>query len=118
MQSLRDAAQRISASDLVRVDDAVLEDFRAAYATRRRIFRLKLSSKFALSAIGALGKVATLFLGGWLALRGQSDVGTVVASLTGLARIEEPWRDLVSFFRTASTVRVKYGMLLPAIAAR
>jgi hypothetical protein len=48
-------------------------------------------------------------------LRGRSDVGTVVASLTGLTRIEGPWRDLVSFFRTASTVRVKYGMLVHAL---
>ena len=86
--------------------------------TRRRIFLLKLSSKFALGAISALGKVGILFLGGWLVLEGRSDVGTVVASLTGLTRIEGPWRDLVSFFRTASTVRVKYAMLLPAITAR
>ena len=56
--------------------------------------------------------------GGWLVLRGQSDVGTVVASLTGLTRIEGPWRDLVSFFRSASTVRVKYELLAGALAPR
>ena len=33
-------------------------------------------------------------------------------------RIEGPWRDLVSFFRTVSTVRVKYDMLIDALAAR
>jgi hypothetical protein len=48
-------------------------------------------------------RTGPLFLGGWLVLKGRSDVGTVVASLTGLTRIEGPWRDLVSFFRTAST---------------
>jgi hypothetical protein len=46
------------------------------------------------------------------------DVGTVVASLTGFTRIEGPWRDLVSFFRTASTVQVKHEMLVHAIAWR
>ena len=81
---LRDASDRISASDLARVEDEVLADFRAVYETRRRIFLLKLSSKFALGAISALGKVGILFLGGWLVLEGRSDVGTVVASLTGL----------------------------------
>ena len=101
-----------------RIETEVLADFRTVYETRRRIFVLKLSSKFALGAISALGKVGILFLGGWLVLDARSDVGTVVASLTGLDRIEGPWRDLVSFFRTASTVRVKYAMLLPAIAAR
>ena len=118
VQSLRDASDRISRSDLARVEAAVLDDFRAVYEARRRIFLLKLSSKFALGAISALGKVGILFLGGWLVLESRSDVGTVVASLTGLARIEGPWRDLVSFFRSASTVRVKYAMMLPAIAPR
>ena len=118
VQALRDASDRISTSNLARVEDEVVADFRAIYQTRRRIFLLKLSSKFALGAISAVGKVGILFLGGWLVLEGRSDVGTVVASLTGLIRIEGPWRDLVSFFRTASTVRVKYAMLLPAIAAR
>jgi ABC-type bacteriocin/lantibiotic exporter with double-glycine peptidase domain len=115
VQSLRDASDRISAGDLARVEDEIVADFHAIYETRRRIFLLKLSSKFALGAISAVGKVGILFLGGWLVLQGRSDVGTVVASLTGLTRIEGPWRDLISFFRTASTVRVKYGMLTQAL---
>ena len=116
--ALRDASDRIARSELARVEDEVLAGFRRVYATRRAIFRLKLSSKLALGAVSALGKVGILLLGGWLVLRGRSDVGTVVASLTGLARIEGPWRDLVAFYRTASTVRVKYEMLVRALAAR
>lgn len=118
VQSLRDVSDRISATDFARVEDEVRADFHDIFEIRRRIFVLKLSSKFALAAISALGKVGILFLGGWLVLQGRSDVGTVVASLTGLTRIEGPWRDLVTFFRTASTVRVKYDMLLPAITQR
>jgi ABC-type bacteriocin/lantibiotic exporter with double-glycine peptidase domain len=118
VQSLRDASDRIGGGDLGRLDNAVLRDFHNVFETRRTIFGLKLSSKFALGALNALGKVSILFLGGWFVLRGESDVGTVVASLTGLGRIEGPWRDLVTFYRTASTVRVKYAMLLPAIMAR
>lgn len=48
----------------------------------------------------------------------RSDVGIVVASLSGLQRIDGPWRDLVAFFRNASTVRVQYEMLVRAIAVR
>ena len=117
-QSLRDASDRISSNDRAHVDDEVAADFRRIFASRRSIFVLKLSSKFALAAISALGKVGILFLGGWLVLKGRSDVGTVVASLAGLLRIEGPWRDLVSFFRTASTARVKYEMLAHAIGLR
>jgi ABC-type bacteriocin/lantibiotic exporter with double-glycine peptidase domain len=117
-QTLRDASDRISDSDLARLDDEVMADFRRIFDTRRRIFALKLSSKLALSVISAAGAVGILLLGGLLVLDGRSDVGTVVASLAGLARIEGPWRELVSFFRSASTVRVKYAMLVGAIAPR
>ena len=118
VQALRDASDRISESDLERVEETVMADFQTVFETRRHTFKLKLSSKFALSAINALGAVGILFLGGWLVLEGRSDIGIVVASLTGLARIEGPWRQLVSFFRNASTVRVKYEMLVRAIAPR
>lgn len=116
VQSLRDASDRISESDLARVEDEIVADFRDVFETRRRIFLLKLSSKLALNVISVAGTVGILFLGGWLVLHGRSDVGTVMASLTGLMRIEGPWRELVGFFRTASTVRVKYAMLVRALA--
>ena len=118
VQALRDASDRISESDLAGVEDEVVADFQSVFGTRRRLFLLKLTSKFALSAISVTGAVGILFLGGWLVLNGRTDVGTVVASLTGLTRIERPWRELVSFFRNASTVRVKYAMLVRSIMPR
>lgn len=118
VQALRDASDRISESDLRRVEGEVIADFEAAFETRRKIFFLKLSSKFVLSAISVTGAVGVLFLGGWLVLNGRTDVGTVVASLTGLTRLERPWRELVSFFRSASTVRVQYAMLVQSIMPR
>jgi ABC-type bacteriocin/lantibiotic exporter with double-glycine peptidase domain len=118
VQALRDASDRISESDLAQVEPEVIADFRGVFETERRIFRLKLSSKFALGVISGAGAVGVLFLGGWLVLNGESDVGTVMASLAGLARIDGPWRELVGFFRNASTVRVKYAMLVRAIMDR
>jgi ABC-type bacteriocin/lantibiotic exporter with double-glycine peptidase domain len=118
VQALRDASDRISESDLIRLEDEIGADFQKTFEIRRRIFFLKLSSKFALSAISVAGAVGILFLGGWLVLNGRTDVGTVVASLTGLTRIDRPWRELVSFFRSASTVRVQYAMLVQAIMPR
>ena len=117
-QLLRATCGRISAAELDRIDEQVTLDFQRIFGIRRRIFALKLSSKTALAMVSALGKVGILFLGGLLVLDGRSDVGTVVASLTGLVRIEGPWRDLVSFFRSASAMRVQYGMLAAAIRPR
>jgi ABC-type bacteriocin/lantibiotic exporter with double-glycine peptidase domain len=108
------ASDRISEGDLARVEREVMADYQDVFETERKIFILKLSAKFVLHTISATGAVGILFLGGWLVLHGRSDVGTVTASLTGLTRIEGPWRELMSFFRNASTVRVKYAMLVRA----
>jgi ABC-type multidrug transport system fused ATPase/permease subunit len=51
VQALRDASDRISDSDLKQVEAEVVADFRDVFETRRKLFLLKLSSKFALSAI-------------------------------------------------------------------
>lgn len=118
VQALRDATDRISESELLELEVRVVEDFDTIYTVRRKIFFLKLSAKFVLSALSAIGAVGILFLGGWFVIEGRTDVGTVVASLTGLARIEGPWRELVGFFRNASTVRVQFAMLVRAISPR
>lgn len=116
--ALRRASDVISEADLRAIDQTVMDDFEQVYRTRRRIFALKLTSKLALQAISAVGIFGILLLGGLLVLDGRSDIGTVVASLTGLARIDGPWRELIAFFRNASTVRVKYEMLVQSLMAR
>lgn len=118
LQSLRDVSARTSEADVTRIEDEILQDFHDIYVTRRRTFLLKLTSKLAMSAISGIGMVGILFLGGLLVLEGRSDVGTIVASITGLARIQAPWRELISFFRMASTMRVKFVMIFDAILAR
>lgn len=118
VQALRDASDRISESEFRQIEAEISEDFEKIYLVRRKIFFLKLSVKFVISSLSAIGAVGILFIGGWLVIQGRSDVGTVVASLTGLTRIEGPWRELVAFFRNASTVRVQFGMLLRAIEPR
>jgi ABC-type bacteriocin/lantibiotic exporter with double-glycine peptidase domain len=96
----------------------VNEDFREVYETRKKISALKLSSKLAMQVISAAGIFGILLVGGLLVLDGRSDIGTVVASLTGLKRLEGPWRELIAFFRNASTVRVKYEMLVRSLLPR
>jgi ABC-type multidrug transport system fused ATPase/permease subunit len=115
---LRQASNRLSTCDFAQIDDRVMADFDEIYAIRRRIFWLKRLTKFAMTMISAGGTVGVLLLGGLLVLDGRTDLGTVVASLTGLARIEGPWRELVAFFRSASTVQVTYSMIVCAVRAR
>jgi ABC-type bacteriocin/lantibiotic exporter with double-glycine peptidase domain len=111
---LRRATNRITTEDIKRVEQAVLADFDEIYEARRKIFLFKLSTKFAQNAINGLGTVGILMLGGWLALEGRTDIGSLVVALTGMERISQPWRELIAFYRILSAVRVKYELLVTA----
>jgi len=112
---LRHATNRIVAEDVKEIEQAVLDDFDGIYEARRKVFLFKLSTKFALNVIGGLGIAGILLLGGWLVLEGQTTVGVLVAAISGMERISQPWRDLIAFYRELSSVRVKFHLLLPAL---
>lgn len=118
VQALRASCDQISGSDLLQLEDEVFNDFNDVFEARRNVFILKLSSKFILKVINACGTVGVLLLGGWLVIQGKSDVGTVVAALTGIKQISGPWLELVTFFRSVSTMRVRYEMIIDNVYTR
>jgi ABC-type bacteriocin/lantibiotic exporter with double-glycine peptidase domain len=116
LELLRTAADRTVDAANPWPEATILEVFDDVLHTRRRIHIRKLSSKAALNALAALGVVGILVLGGWLVLWGETEVGTVVAALTGMTRIDRPWKTLVKFYRSLGMVLVRYGMLADALA--
>ena len=90
--------------------------FDAVYDLQNHVHWLKQGSKFAINTLNALGVVATLALGGYLVIRGQTDVGTVVAALSGLSRIAKPWNELIAFYRQWSVVKVRFALLAGRLA--
>lgn len=115
LELLRTAADRTVDAEGVWSEATIQKAFDDVLDTRRRIHVRKLSSKAALKALAALGVVGTLVMGGLLVLRGETDVGTVVAALTGVTRIDRPWNNLIKFYRSLSTVMVRYAMLADRI---
>ncbi|MER6529890.1 ABC transporter ATP-binding protein [Streptomyces sp. NPDC001508] len=67
---------------------------RRLFAGRLRTIRLNSRYTPALQAVPALGQVAMLALGGWLAVRGHITLGTFVAFSTYLAQLVGPVRML------------------------
>ncbi|MFO1061850.1 MAG: hypothetical protein U1E53_33380, partial [Dongiaceae bacterium] len=49
--------------------------------------------------------------GGWLAVTGRLEYGAVVAFASGLARVNDPWGDLVNYFRETTNTQVKYALI-------
>ena len=111
LELLRAAGDRAVDAEGNWPEEVVLGAFDGVFDARRRIHLLKLTLKSAINTFTALGTVGTLVLGGWLVLQGETDVGTVVAALSGLSRIARPWNDLITFYRTLSTVRVRFEYL-------
>ncbi|WP_298936721.1 ABC transporter transmembrane domain-containing protein [uncultured Ruegeria sp.] len=109
---LRSATDRLTADDIEAAERDINAQFDEIYETRRRMFIWKLSAKFLLSVINGAGTVGVLMLGGWLVMQGKTDVGTVVAAISGLSRIQGPTAFLITFYRQVSANRIKYELML------
>jgi len=78
------------------------------------IYKLKFSMNFLMNLMYHLGVAAVLGIGGWFAVSGRTDVGTVVAFISGLAKINDPWGDVVNWFREMTVSGVKYRLISDA----
>lgn len=81
------------------------------------IFKLKFTMNFLMNSMQHLAIAAILFVGGWFVVKGRTEVGTVVAFISGLDRVNDPWGDLVNYFREMSSARVKYRMVAKALGS-
>jgi len=79
------------------------------------IYRLKFSMNFLMNLCNHLQIVVGLLLGGWYVLHGQLEVGGIVAYISGIGRLNDPWGDLVNYFRDASVNSVKYNLIIVGI---
>lgn len=81
------------------------------YRLNMEIFRRKFSMNFLMNLLHHLGIAGILLVGGWFVVRRRIEVGTVVAFISGLSRINDPWGDLVNFFRDLTNARMKYQLI-------
>ncbi|MEV7571015.1 ABC transporter ATP-binding protein [Streptomyces tanashiensis] len=83
----------------------IREAGRKLFAGRLRTIRLNSKYTPALQAVPALGQVAVLALGGWLAYRGQITLGTFVAFSSYLASLVGPVRMLAMVLTVGQQAR-------------
>ena len=55
--------------------------------------------------------LVVLGAGGMMVIDGQTEIGVVVAFLSGLDRLRSPWRTLISYFRVSSDAQVRFGLM-------
>ncbi|MFD9138884.1 ABC transporter ATP-binding protein [Streptomyces bottropensis] len=88
---------------------------RRLYAGRLRTIRFNSRYTPALQAVPALGQVAMLALGGWLAVRGHITLGTFVAFSTYLAQLVGPVRMLAMVLTVGQQARAGTERVLELI---
>jgi ABC-type bacteriocin/lantibiotic exporter with double-glycine peptidase domain len=78
------------------------------------IFKIKYSMNLFMNLMQYFAVAIALGVGGWFAVEGRLDVGTVVACVSGLTKLKDPWGDVVNWARELSVVEVKYRLFTDA----
>lgn len=99
------------------VEQALQQELRFAeiFQLNLGIFKLRYSMKFLMNLTQNFGKAVILGIGGWYVIHGQADVGTVVAFISGLNNLADPWRDLVTWYQTMMVTDAKYQIYVTAM---
>jgi ABC-type multidrug transport system fused ATPase/permease subunit len=85
--------------------------FETIYFARVHTFKLKFGLKFLISALQSLAVFVLLFAGGIMVLNGKTEIGIVVAFISGLDRVLEPWREMVAFLRSTSAAKIQFDLI-------
>lgn len=78
-------------------------------------FKLKFSMNFLMNLSTQLQIVGALLVGGWAVYQNRLEIGGVVAFISGIGRITDPWGDLVNYFRDANLTQVRYALVRDAV---
>jgi putative ABC transport system ATP-binding protein len=83
-----------------------------SYWIRVEIFQRKFMIKFVNNFIQQLGPFFFYAIGGYLTIRGQMDVGTVVAAVNAHKEMAAPWKELLNHYQTREDVKQKYEQVI------
>jgi ABC-type bacteriocin/lantibiotic exporter with double-glycine peptidase domain len=86
--------------------------FEEVFRLNMGIVKLKVTMNFLMNLTHQLGLVTILTVGAWYVLRGQTQIGTIVAFVSGLRNINDPWGDLVSWFQNLMVTITKYDLIV------
>ncbi len=93
-------------------DDAIEErtasEVDGLFTNRMRYLAWKFAGKAMLNFLNAAAPLLVLSFGGWMVVQGDTEVGVIVAFISGFNRMAEPLRDLMNYYRTYSQTEVQH----------
>lgn len=87
---------------------------RTVFGINMSIYRFKFAMNFIMNLMTQIGYAGIFLLGGYLVLTGRTEMGTVVAFVSGLSKITDPWGAVVDWYRDLKVTQVKYRMIRDA----
>ena len=86
------------------------EPIERVFTLNMGIYRIKFTMNLLMNMMHHLAVASALCFGGWQVLQGTIEVGTVVAVVAGLGKLNDPWGDIVNWARELAVVGVKYRL--------
>jgi ABC-type multidrug transport system fused ATPase/permease subunit len=105
------AAEPEPAADGLRDDERIQRVFQLNVG----ILKLKFSMNFLMNLSTQLQIISALLVGGWMVHEQQLEVGGIVAFISGIGKLADPWGDLVNWFRDVNLNHVKYRLMRDAV---
>ncbi len=81
---------------------------------RKRFALTKNAMKSINNFLIALGPFGVTVYGGYLVIQGETEIGVILAFVSGLERLAGPIRELTNLYREVAFARIRYGMLRDA----
>jgi len=78
-------------------------------------FKFKFAMNFLMNLSTQLQIISALLIGGWAVYQDRLEIGGIVAFISGIGKITDPWGDLVNYFRDANLSQVRYGLVRDAL---
>lgn len=89
--------------------------FERVFELNMGVFQLKFSMNFLMNLCHQLGNAGILGIGGWFVVSGKTQVGTIVAFLSGLSTVKDPWDDFATWYQTMTVTSARYKLLVDVI---
>ncbi len=72
----------------------------------------KFGIKFVNNFFQSLGPFSLFLIGGYLAIKGQFDIGALVAFLSAYEKLYDPWKELMEFYQVYQDSKVRYAQVM------
>jgi ABC-type bacteriocin/lantibiotic exporter with double-glycine peptidase domain len=89
--------------------------FAEIFSLNLGVVKLRYSMHFLMNITHNLAKVIVLGIGGWYVIKGETEVGTVVAFVSGLNNVHDPWGGLVNWYEDMMVTRARYRTFVAAM---